>query len=171
MAARKQNLRQWARSLKQEAHAVYLAARHPRTPWYAKALALCVAGYAFSPIDLKPDFIPVLGYLDDVVIVPLGILAVIKLIPKEVMQESRKAAARAAGAPSQQTCDGHYYLDLDKLAYAFSVDRFSIFRIKLEGFSKKNAISWPAWFKARGLLMKCLIVVSVSGTRCSTHPL
>jgi uncharacterized membrane protein YkvA (DUF1232 family) len=82
MAARKQNLRQWARSLKQEAHAVYLAARHPRTPWYAKALALCVAGYAFSPIDLIPDFIPVLGYLDDVVIVPLGILAVIKLIPK-----------------------------------------------------------------------------------------
>ena len=58
-----------------------------------------MAGYAFSPIDLIPDFIPVLGYLDDVVIVPLGILAVIKLIPKEVMQESRKAAARAAGRP------------------------------------------------------------------------
>jgi len=130
-----------------------------------------VAGYAFSPIDLKPDFIPVLGYLDDVVIVPLGILAVIKLIPKGGNAGKPQGGGQSGGAPSQQTCDGHYYLDLDKLAYAFSVDRFSIFRIKLEGFSKKNAISWPAWFKARGLLMKCLIVVSVSGTRCSTHPL
>lgn len=99
MRPRKQNLRQWARSLKQEAHAVYLAARHPHTPWYAKALALCVAGYAFSPIDLIPDFVPVLGYLDDVVIVPLGIMAVIKLIPTEVMEESREAAARAAEQP------------------------------------------------------------------------
>jgi uncharacterized membrane protein YkvA (DUF1232 family) len=79
-------------ALKQDAHAVYLAARDPRTPWYAKALALCVAGYALSPIDLIPDFIPVLGYLDDVFIVPFGILAAIKLIPKEVMAESRAAA-------------------------------------------------------------------------------
>src|SRR5262245_14909160 len=95
--------RQWARALKQEALTVYLAARHPRTPWYAKALALCVAGYAFSPIDLIPDFVPVLGYLDDVILVPLGILAVVKLIPPEVWAESRAAAALAADRPVSRT--------------------------------------------------------------------
>ncbi|MGH6842456.1 MAG: YkvA family protein, partial [Methylocella sp.] len=69
-------LKGWARYLKREVHAVYLAARDPRTPWYAKALAICVTGYALSPLDLIPDFVPILGHLDDVVIVPLGILAV-----------------------------------------------------------------------------------------------
>ena len=64
-------LKGWARSIKRDALALYFAARDPRVPWYAKALALCVAAYAFSPIDLIPDFVPVLGYLDDVVIVPL----------------------------------------------------------------------------------------------------
>jgi uncharacterized membrane protein YkvA (DUF1232 family) len=92
-----------ARPLKSEVHAVYLAARDPRTPWYAKALAVCVAGYALSPIDLIPDFVPVLGYLDDVVIVPLGILAVVKLIPPAVMVESRAAAALAAEKPASRT--------------------------------------------------------------------
>jgi len=80
-------VKDWARTIKRDVHAVYLAARDPRTPWYAKALALCVAGYALSPIDLIPDFIPVLGYLDDAIIVPLGILAVVKMIPPEVMAE------------------------------------------------------------------------------------
>jgi uncharacterized membrane protein YkvA (DUF1232 family) len=70
-------LKDWARSIKRDAHALYLAARDPRVPWYAKALALCVAGYALSPIDLIPDFIPVLGYLDDLILVPLGIWAVV----------------------------------------------------------------------------------------------
>jgi uncharacterized membrane protein YkvA (DUF1232 family) len=92
-------LKKWARSLRGEVHAVYLAARDHRTPWYAKALAICVAGYALSPIDLIPDFVPVLGYLDDVIIVPLGILAVVKLIPPAVMAESRAAAALAAEKP------------------------------------------------------------------------
>ena len=78
-------LKEWARSLKRDMHAIYLAARDRRTPWYAKALAICVAGYALSPIDLIPDFVPFLGYLDDVVIVPLGILAVVKLIPPAVL--------------------------------------------------------------------------------------
>lgn len=96
-------LKKWARLIKRDAHAVYLAARDPRTPWYAKALAACVAGYALSPIDLIPDFIPVLGYLDDVLIVPLGILAVMKLVPAEVMAESRAAAARAAERPVSRT--------------------------------------------------------------------
>jgi uncharacterized membrane protein YkvA (DUF1232 family) len=75
----------WARSIKRDVHALYLASRDPRVPWYAKALAIFVAGYALSPIDLIPDFIPVVGYLDDVIIVPLGILMVIKLIPPEIM--------------------------------------------------------------------------------------
>ena len=91
--------RNWARTIKRDAHAVYLAARDPRTPWYAKALALCVAGYAFSPIDLIPDFIPVLGLLDDVIVVPLGILAVVALIPPGIMAEHRQAAALAAIRP------------------------------------------------------------------------
>ena len=87
-------LKDWARAIERDVHAIYLAARDPRVPWYAKALALCVAGYALSPIDLIPDFIPVIGYLDDLVIVPLGILAVDgQLIPPEIMAEHRAAAA------------------------------------------------------------------------------
>jgi uncharacterized membrane protein YkvA (DUF1232 family) len=96
-------LRDWARAIKRDALAIYLAARDPRTPWYAKVLAICVAAYAFSPIDLIPDFIPVLGYLDDVVILPLGILAVVKLIPPEVMAEHRAAAALAVERPVSRT--------------------------------------------------------------------
>ena len=91
--------RQWARIVKRDTHAIYLAARDPRVPWYAKALALCVAGYALSPIDLIPDFVPVLGYVDDVIIVPLGILAVVKLIPPEIMAEHRALAAAAQDRP------------------------------------------------------------------------
>jgi uncharacterized membrane protein YkvA (DUF1232 family) len=72
-----QQARQWARVVKRDVHAIYLAARDPRVPWYAKVLALCVAGYALSPIDLIPDFVPVLGYLDDVIIVPLDQASVV----------------------------------------------------------------------------------------------
>jgi uncharacterized membrane protein YkvA (DUF1232 family) len=96
-------LKDWARAVKRDAHALYLAARDPRVPWYAKALALCVAGYALSPMDLIPDFIPVLGYLDDVIIVPLGILAVVKLVPPEIMAEHRAAAALASERPMSRT--------------------------------------------------------------------
>ena len=96
-------LKAWARTIKRDAHAVYLAARDPRVPWYAKALAFCVAGYALSPLDLIPDCIPILGYLDDVVIVPLGILAVVKLIPPNVMAEHRAAASLAAEKPVSRT--------------------------------------------------------------------
>lgn len=92
-------LKDWARATNRDVHAIYLAARDPRTPWYAKALALCVAGYALSPIDLIPDFIPVLGYIDDAIIVPLGILAVVKMIPPMVMAEHR-ATADLAGVRS-----------------------------------------------------------------------
>src|SRR6202521_6399317 len=92
-------LKQWAAALMRDLHAIYLAARDPRVPWYAKALAVGVAGYALSPIDLIPDFIPVLGYLDDLIIVPLGIMAVVKLIPPEIMAEHRAAAAMVAERP------------------------------------------------------------------------
>lgn len=95
-------LKDWARTIKRDVHAIYLAARDPRIPWYVKALALCVAGYALSPIDLIPDFIPVLGYLDDAIIVPLGVLAVMKLIPPEVMAEHRAAAALAEVRPASR---------------------------------------------------------------------
>src|SRR4029078_6705139 len=74
---------------KRDAHALYLAARDPRVPWYAKAIAIAVAAYALSPIDLIPDFVPVLGYLDDVIIVPAGIALVIRLIPPPIMAEHR----------------------------------------------------------------------------------
>jgi uncharacterized membrane protein YkvA (DUF1232 family) len=96
-------LKNWARAIKRDVHAIYLAARDPRVPWYAKALALCVAGYALSPIDLIPDFIPVLGYLDDLIIVPLGIMAVVKLIPPEIMAEHRATAAIASERPTNRT--------------------------------------------------------------------
>jgi uncharacterized membrane protein YkvA (DUF1232 family) len=92
-------LKDWARAIKRDVYAVYLAARDPRVPWYAKALALCVAAYALSPIDLIPDFVPVLGYLDDLIIVPLGILAVAQLIPPEIMAEHRATAAIASEKP------------------------------------------------------------------------
>ncbi len=90
------NLDSWkekARKLKSETYALYLASRHPKTPWYAKAFAVLILGYALSPIDLIPDFIPVIGYLDDFFIVPAGIVLLIKMIPKEVMQECRAKAA------------------------------------------------------------------------------
>ena len=88
------SLRTWARTLRRDAHAVWLAGRDPRTPWYAKVLALAVAGYAFSPIDLIPDFIPVLGYLDDLLLVPAGLWLTLKLVPRDVMEECRGQAAR-----------------------------------------------------------------------------
>ena len=85
------------RSLKKETFTLYLACRHPRVPWYAKALALLVVGYALSPIDLIPDFVPVLGYLDDLVLIPLGFMLVIRLIPEEVLAECRRQSEETVG--------------------------------------------------------------------------
>jgi uncharacterized membrane protein YkvA (DUF1232 family) len=84
--------KQRARDLKKETYALYLAVRDPRMPWYAKFLAVCIVGYVFSPIDLIPDFIPVLGYVDDLVLVPLGIALLVKMIPRELMTECRDKA-------------------------------------------------------------------------------
>src|SRR5690349_22905071 len=91
--------RDWARTIRRDAHALYLASRDPRVPWYAKALAVAVAAYALSPIDLIPDFIPVLGYLDDLIIVPLGIALVVRLIPPDVMAQHRATAEGAQDRP------------------------------------------------------------------------
>src|SRR6266478_7923468 len=88
-----------ARIIKRDVHALYLASRDPRVPWYAKVLAVAVAAYALSPIDLIPDFIPVVGYLDDLIIVPLGIWLVVSLIPDEVMAECRARADEVGQRP------------------------------------------------------------------------
>jgi uncharacterized membrane protein YkvA (DUF1232 family) len=88
-----------ARKLKQDVVAVALAMRDPRVPWYAKAMGAFIVAYALSPIDLIPDFIPVIGYLDDLVLVPLGLLLMLRLIPAEVLAEHRAAAASVAQRP------------------------------------------------------------------------
>jgi uncharacterized membrane protein YkvA (DUF1232 family) len=91
--------REQARKLKQDVVAIALATRDPRVPWYAKALGACIIAYALSPIDLIPDFVPVVGYLDDLVLVPLGLLLMLRLIPAPVMAEHRAAAAELAQRP------------------------------------------------------------------------
>lgn len=96
-------IKDWARAIKRDVHALYLAARDPRTPWYAKALALAIAAYALSPIDLIPDFIPVLGYLDDAILLPLAIMLAVRLVPPHVMAEHRAAAIKAEGRPISRT--------------------------------------------------------------------
>jgi uncharacterized membrane protein YkvA (DUF1232 family) len=85
-------LQQRARDLKTETFALYLAARHPGTPWYAKLLVAAIAAYALSPIDLIPDFIPVLGYLDDLILIPIGIVLAVRIIPHPILEECRARA-------------------------------------------------------------------------------
>ncbi len=94
--------KQQVRELKQDVYALFLACRDPRVPWYAKAIAGLVVGYAFSPIDLIPDFVPILGYLDDLVLVPLGIVLVLKLVPAPVMEEFREQARVAMESESKK---------------------------------------------------------------------
>ena len=93
-------LQEAARQIKHDAMTVYFAARDPRTPFSVRLLALAIAAYALSPIDLIPDFIPVLGHLDDVVLLPLGIVLVIKLTPATVIEESRARAKEASTKPT-----------------------------------------------------------------------
>ena len=89
------DIKQRARALKAETFALYLAARDPRTPWYAKVLVAAIVAYALSPIDLIPDFVPVLGYVDDLVLIPIGIALALKLIPIHIMAECRARATEA----------------------------------------------------------------------------
>ncbi|MBN9078489.1 MAG: hypothetical protein BGN87_00015 [Rhizobiales bacterium 65-79] len=91
--------KRWARSIKRDVVALWIAARDPRVPWYAKAICAAVAAYALSPIDLIPDFIPVIGYLDDLILVPLGILLAVRLVPADLMAEFRAEADARAERP------------------------------------------------------------------------
>ena len=95
-------LRQWARALKRETLTLYYAARDPRTPWYAKLIAAAVAAYALSPVDLIPDFIPVLGLLDDALLLPLGIWLALKCVPETVCAEARARAGEALERPQSR---------------------------------------------------------------------
>lgn len=96
------SVRQWARAIKRDVIALWIAARDPKTPMAAKLVAGGVAAYALSPIDLIPDFIPVLGYLDDLLIVPLGILLAIRMIPPDLMTDFRQRAALQQNRPSSR---------------------------------------------------------------------
>src|SRR5919199_5573111 len=91
-----------ARGLTRETYALYLVARDPRTPWYAKLIAAAVVAYALSPLDLIPDFVPVLGYLDDLILVPLGIALVLRLVPTEVLADCRERAREATERPTSR---------------------------------------------------------------------
>lgn len=92
-AVAKEGWRQKAKLLKGEVFALYYAYKDPRVPWYAKIFIIIVVGYAFSPIDLIPDFIPILGYLDDFILIPLGVSIALKMIPAPVMEDARRKAA------------------------------------------------------------------------------
>lgn len=102
--------KRWARAIKRDIHALYLAARDPRTPWYAKAVAVVVAAYALSPIDLIPDFIPIIGYLDDLILVPLGILIAVRMIPPGIMDQHRLTAAAAERRPVSKAAAAFFIL-------------------------------------------------------------
>jgi len=102
MSERIEALRRRARALKGETYALYLACRDPRTPWYAKLLAGAIVAYALSPIDLIPDFVPLLGYADDLVIVPLGIILARKMIPAPVLLDCRARSEAFAERPTSR---------------------------------------------------------------------
>lgn len=93
------NLKSQARQLKQHTLTIYFAARDPRTPFFVRALAILVAAYALSPIDLIPDFIPIIGYLDDLILIPLGLALIIRLTPPVVLESARVQAQQAANRP------------------------------------------------------------------------
>lgn len=97
-----ERLKDQARALKRETAALWFALRDPRTPWAARLVGMLVVAYALSPIDLIPDFIPVLGYLDDVILLPLGIALCIRLIPVEVFADARKLAENAERRPANR---------------------------------------------------------------------
>ena len=96
----------WARSIKRDVVAVYIAAKDSRTPLIVKVLAVVVAAYALSPIDLIPDFIPILGYLDDLIIVPIGLMLVIRLLPPEVLASARMQASEYLAEPTNYWAAG-----------------------------------------------------------------
>ncbi|MDH4191058.1 MAG: YkvA family protein [Betaproteobacteria bacterium] len=92
-------LRDWARALKHDAYALYYAVRDPRTPWYVKLLAGAIVAYALSPIDLIPDFIPIIGYLDELILLPIALWFALRLVPRQALADARARAAQAADRP------------------------------------------------------------------------
>lgn len=96
-----ERLRSWAHMARRDTLALYYAGRDPRVPWYAKAMAMGTAAYALSPLDLIPDFVPILGYLDDLIILPICVVLTVRLIPVDIMEELRRQAeiSLAAGSP------------------------------------------------------------------------
>lgn len=100
------NMKQWrqkAKELKREIYALTLACQNPKVPWYVKLLATCTIAYALSPIDLIPDFIPVLGLLDDLILLPLAIMSILKLIPPDIMDDCRRQAETAIASPQNKS--------------------------------------------------------------------
>ena len=101
------HLKSWAKTMKRDVLALYLAGRDPRVPWYVKLLAAATAAYALSPIDLIPDFIPIIGYLDDIIILPTAIWLTVRLIPQEILAELRnEASLRLAQCPRSALAAG-----------------------------------------------------------------
>ena len=117
-------LKSWARTVKRDTLALYLAGRDPRVPWYAKAMAMGTAAYALSPIDLIPDFVPILGYLDDLIVLPLCIVVAVRLIPATVMEELRVEADRRLSAGSPRSTWGFVIVVLIWLALAAALVLF-----------------------------------------------
>jgi uncharacterized membrane protein YkvA (DUF1232 family) len=105
-------LKKRANGLKGDTYALYLAYRHPGVPWYAKAWAALVVAYAFSPIDLVPDFIPVLGYLDDLVLIPLGVGLAIRMVPTPIMSECRQQAQSYLSQAHPKSWQGALFIGL-----------------------------------------------------------
>jgi uncharacterized membrane protein YkvA (DUF1232 family) len=124
------DLKQKARHLKGETYALYLAARDPRTPWYAKLLVAGIVAYALSPIDLIPDFIPVLGYLDELILIPVGIALAVRLIPDPVLAECRTRAEDAlqAGLPVSRLAGAVIIVFWVTMAAAVTVWGIRVFR-------------------------------------------
>jgi uncharacterized membrane protein YkvA (DUF1232 family) len=118
----------WAKRIKRDVVALWIAARDPRVPWPAKLVAAGVAAYALSPIDLIPDFIPVFGYLDDIILVPLGILLAVRLVPAPLMVEFRAKAALREGRP---------------------MSRYGAAAIIVIWLAGAGAIVWAVWFRGR----------------------
>jgi len=105
-----------AKALKSEVHALYLCSRHPKTPLYAKVFAILILSYALSPIDLIPDFIPVFGYLDDLILIPAGIALLVRMIPRGVLQECRQKAQENPPAKTRSWLGGIFIVCIWVLA-------------------------------------------------------
>jgi uncharacterized membrane protein YkvA (DUF1232 family) len=111
-------LKAWASLIKRDIMALYLASRDPRVPWYAKAMAMATAAYAFSPIDLIPDFIPVLGYVDELFVLPLFIWISVRLVPPDVMVDLRGEADRRLSENRPRSIAGAVFIGLIWLSIA-----------------------------------------------------